>query len=297
MTGTTAIGMTAAAGAGALFELSYVLQALEARSVPRRTGAARLGLLGTLARRRRWLAAMAASGAAFGLQVLALAHAPLSLVQPVLALGLIVLLVLSHVVLKEAVGRRQIVAAAGILAGVTLLAVAGPQRTGNRDATALAVAAAALGVTLVLPLVRRHVRAWALVAAATAGDALAAIAVNEAARALSGSVTGVLFWAAAAAVSGLLALTAETEALQRRAASVVAPVVLAGQVAIPVLLAPLVAGESWAGTPGGGVLVVAGLLVVVVAVAVLARSPAVASVRQASGEGEDEVRSLVGGRG
>jgi drug/metabolite transporter (DMT)-like permease len=280
MTGTTVVGVAAAAGAGALFELSYVVQALEARSVPQRTGNARLGLLGTLARRRRWLAAMAASAAAFGLQVLALAHAPLSLVQPVLALGLVVLLVLSHVVLHEAVGRRQVAAAAGILAGVTLLAVAGPQRTGDRNAAALAVAVVVLGAVLVLPLVRRRVPAGALVAGATAGDALAALAVNEAASALSGSVVGVVLWAGTAAVAGLLALTAETEALQRRPASVVAPVVLGGQVAIPVLLAPVVAGESWAGTPGGGVLVVAGLLVVVTAIVFLARSPAIVAVRR-----------------
>src|SRR5262249_24821343 len=64
---------------------------------------------------------------------------------------------------------------------------------------------------------------------------------------------------AAALGAGLLS---ETSALQHYPASRVGPAVMAMQVAIPVLLAPVVGGEHWGDTPlGGGVLLVSLALV------------------------------------
>ncbi len=282
MTGPGAAGIALALGAAAAFEGSYVLQALEAR---RAAPADRphLRLLSRLVRRPVWTIAIGLSGLAFALQVLALRDAPLSVVQPVLALGLVALLGLSRAVLGERVGRRELSGAAGVIGGVVVLVLAAPRRTGDASALGLAAAGIALAAVLVAPFVRRSNAPRRLVAAATAGDALAALAVNEVARELTARPPAAAAWAALAAGAGLLALTAETTALQRSPATVVAPVVLAGQVAIPVALAPLVAGESWAATPGGGVLVGAGLAVVVAAVAVLARSPAVGRLRQSGG--------------
>jgi drug/metabolite transporter (DMT)-like permease len=274
MTGAEATGIALALAAAAAFEGSYVLQALEARrAAPAERP--RLGLLAGLVRRPVWVVGIGLSGLAFALQVLALRDAPLSVVQPVLALGLVALLALSRVVLGERVGGREVLGAAGVIGGVIVLVLAAPQRTGDASTLGLAAAGVALATVLVAPFARRSNAPGRLVAAATAGDALAALAVNEVARELTARPPVAAAWAALAALAGLLALTAETTALQRSPATVVAPVVLAGQIAIPVALAPLVAGESWAATPGGGVLVVAGLAVVVAAVAVLARSPGV----------------------
>jgi drug/metabolite transporter (DMT)-like permease len=282
MTGPEAAGVALALAAAAAFEGSYVLQALEAR---RAAPADRphLGLLSGLARRPVWTFAIGLSGLGFALQVLALRDAPLSVVQPVLALGLVALLALSRAVLGERVGRRELLGAAGVIGGVVVLVLAAPQRTGDANALGLTAAGIALAAVLVAPFVRRSNAPRRLVAAATAGDALAALAVNEVARELTARPPAAAAWATLAAGAGLLALTAETTALQRSPATVVAPVVLAGQVAIPVALAPLVAGESWAAAPGGGALVGAGLAVVVAAVAVLARSPAVGRLRQPGG--------------
>lgn len=277
MTGTGATGIALAVAAGAAFEVSYVLQALEARRVaPAERPHVRL--LSALMRRPLWMAGIGLSVVAFVLQVLALRHAPLSVVQPVLALGLVVLLALSRGVLGEPVGRRELLGAAGVVGGVVVLVLAAPERNGDPGSLGLAVAGLALAAVLLAPFVWRSNAPRSLVLAATAGDALAALAANEVARELTARPLAAAAWVVVAAGAAVLALTAEATALQRSPASVVAPVVLAGQVAIPVALAPLVAGESWAATPGGGVLVAAGLAVVAAAVAVLARSPAVGRV-------------------
>jgi drug/metabolite transporter (DMT)-like permease len=280
MTTATATGVGLGVAAAAAFEISFVLQALEARRAGR-VSRPRVSLLGRLVRRPLWALAIALSIGGFGLQVLALRHAPLSVVQPLLALGLVLLLGLSRVVLHERVGRRELVGVAGVIAGVSLVVLAAPARGEHADTTGLAIACCVLAAVVVAPFLRHSVATGPLVVSAAAGDALAALAINEVSRALLDTPLAALAWAALAAVAGLLALAGEAAALQHSPTSVVAPGVLAGQVAVPVLLAPLVVGDRWGETPGGGTLLVAGLLVAMVAAATLARSPAVGSVRGA----------------
>ncbi len=275
-----ALGLTAAAA----FEGSYVLQALEARRA-RAVTRPQLALLGRLARRPLWALAILLSLLGFGFQVLALRHAPLSVVQPLLALGLVLLLGLSRWLLHERVGRRELAGVGGVVVGVCVVVLAAPERGEAADPVGLVVACGVLGVVVFAPFVRGSVAPGLLVAAAAAGDALAALAINEVARALTDRPLVAVAWAALAAAAGLLALAGEATALQRSPVSVVAPSVLAGQVAVPVLLAPLVAGESWGQTPGGGALLVGGLAVVVLAAAALARSPAVGTLRRLADAG------------
>ena len=188
---------------------------------------------------------MALSVVGFGLQVLALRGAPLSLVQPVLALGLVLLLVLGRVVLGERAGRRDVLGAAGVIAGVTLLVLAAPERGGDGNRTALAIACVVLAVLAVAPFALRAQQAPPLIAATACADALAALAINEVSVAISPLEAVALAWAALAAAAGLAALASEAAALQRATVAAVGPAVLAGQVAIPVVLAPLVAGDRW----------------------------------------------------
>jgi multidrug transporter EmrE-like cation transporter len=273
----TAGGVALAAAAAVAFEVSYVMQAVEARRAD--DGDPPSGrLLGRLLRRPRWLAAMALSVAGFGLQVLALRGAPLSLVQPVLALGLVLLLVLGRVVLGERPGRRELLGAVGVIAGVTLLVLAAPERGGDGDAAALAVACVLLGALAVAPFALRARRAPALIAATACADALAALAINEVSGALSPLQAVAAAWAALAAAAGLTALASEAAALQRATVAAVGPAVLAGQVAIPVVLAPLVAGDRW----DRAWLVVLGLAVTLAATTTLAGSAAVGRIRHAA---------------
>jgi drug/metabolite transporter (DMT)-like permease len=274
----TGLGLVAAMGAASLYEVSYTLQALEARTTDARH-ALRPRLLLLLARRGRWLAAIAMAVAAFALQVLALAHAPITLVQPTLALGLLLLLALGVRVLGERVGATELVAVLCIVVAVAGIAVTAPDRSSAlQHGPALAAALSVLGAVAVAPYVvpRARVGAALLLASAGAGDAWAVLAAKAASdEANRGRWIAVLAWSVAAGAAALLGLTSETSALQRLPATRVAPVVLVGQVVVPALLAPLVAGESWSGTPAGGVLLAACLGLVTAGTVLLGRSLAV----------------------
>jgi drug/metabolite transporter (DMT)-like permease len=279
-------GLLLALAAALCFELSYVLQALEVRSAPTmaRPG---LGALRRLASRPRWMLGISLGLAGFALQVLALRDAPLTLVQPVLASGLLVLLAFSVVVLHERVGKRELVAVVAIIAGVSAIALAQPARGESTNVIAFTIVVVGLGLVALQAFVRRRPGIGALLAAAIAADAIAALAAAQAARTLPDALPSA-GWALLAAAGGVATLAAESAALQRRGAARIAPVVMAGQVAVPVALAPLLLGERWSATALGAGLLVAGLAAVVISSAVLAGSPVVLAA-----EGEHEVR---GGR-
>jgi hypothetical protein len=109
--------------------------------------------------------------------------------------------------------------------------------------------------------------AWTGIASKLLTDELAA-----------GALLVAIAWLATAAASEGLALLSEMSALQRRPATHVAPVMFAVQVLVPVLLAPLIFGESWGSTPLGGVALVAFMAVSVAGTMLLAGSPAVGAV-------------------
>ena len=81
------IGVGAAVGSAILYAVGIVLQAGAARSAPVED-ALRLALFRRLVRSRRWLAGTALGLLGWALQTVALLHAPLTLVQPLLGLSL-----------------------------------------------------------------------------------------------------------------------------------------------------------------------------------------------------------------
>ncbi len=123
-----ALGILAAIGASVLYNTSIALQALEAREVPREHSL-RPSLIGKLVRNRRWLGATALGLLGWPLEIAALLLAPLTVVQPCLASGLILLLWLGATRLGEAPGRREYIAVAAIVVGVVGVALAAPERT------------------------------------------------------------------------------------------------------------------------------------------------------------------------
>src|SRR4051794_8581130 len=143
-------GMACAAGAAACFDGAVAWQAIEARRVPRDEPR----LLLRLVRRPRWVAATGLAALGWPLQIAALSLAPLTVVQPMLASGLIVLLVLGAAVLGERVGAAEIGGAAAIIAGVAVLASAAPERSTHTAGTvSLAITLGALAAIALLPFV------------------------------------------------------------------------------------------------------------------------------------------------
>lgn len=277
-------GLALAVAAAGCFEGGYVLQAIEARARPAAPGP-RFALVTRLARRRRWLGGIALSGLGVGLQALALLVAPLSVVQPALALGLVVLLVLAQRVLGERVGPREVTGATLIAVGVTVVALCAPdRRTGGGSALAIAATMTALGAVAIGAHLPRRSRAGLAVAGTAAADVWAAVGLKLATDALArGRLVAALAWAGGCAAAAAFAVSAEMSALQRVAAARVGPVVLAAQVAVPVALAPLIARETWAGTPGGGLALGGGVAAVAAGAAILGASGPVCDVLLARG--------------
>jgi drug/metabolite transporter (DMT)-like permease len=279
MSASTGAGLAVAAAAAACYETGYAFQALEARDIGARH-ALRLSLVGQLVRNGRWLGATALSLLGWPLQVLALSLAPLALVQPTLALGLLGLLFLGARVLGEPVGPRELAAVALVVAGIACLAVAAPERGTVAGGTAMTVALLALGALALAPYVVRRRRAGLLAVLATgAADSVAALAAKLVAGDLADGRWGpAVALAALAAAAGALATVSEMSALQRLAATRVAPVVLAIQIAVPVVVVAAVGGEDWGATALGGAVVAGGLLAVVAGAVVLAASRPVSTL-------------------
>jgi drug/metabolite transporter (DMT)-like permease len=290
MDGELALGFALALAAACCYETGYALQALEARRAPARQ-ALRPSLIGHLLTRPLWVGGIALALIGWPLQIAALSQAPLTLVQPVLALGLLLLLLLGVRILHEQVGPREILAVLLIIGSVAIFAWAAPRDTGDVERGAGLIAALALLIVVTLApyaiaLVREHrYPMLLLVASAGAADGLAAFVAKIVAQdATDGALVAVVLWAALVAAVVIIGLVSESTALQRFAATRVAPTVLVMQIVIPVVMAPLVGGEGWSGTPLGGAVLGAALAAVALGAGLLASSPAVAEL--AVGEAE-----------
>ncbi|MGN6663148.1 MAG: hypothetical protein ACTHK6_02900 [Solirubrobacterales bacterium] len=276
------VGIAAAVTASLLYNTSIALQALEARGVPGEHSL-RPSLLGRLLRNRRWLGATALGLLGWPFEIAALLLAPLTVVQPCIASGLILLLWLGATRLGEAPGRRELLAVAAIIFGIAGVAWAAPERTtSHAGAGAIALALVLVAVPVLAPYAlrgRAKVAGMLIVLSAGCGYAWTAIASKLLTDELAaGALVVAALWLATAAASEGLALLSEMSALQRRPATHVAPAMFAVQVLVPVVLAPLIFGESWGETPLGGAALVAFMAVAVAGTTLLAGSRTVGAV-------------------
>jgi drug/metabolite transporter (DMT)-like permease len=271
---STVIGVVLACVASCLFNGAIAIQALETRKVPQQYGL-RITLLRTLISRPRWLGGTALGVLALPLQTAALLFAPLTVVQPCDAAGLLLLLYLGTRMLGERVGPRELAGVAAIIAGIVILAIVAPPREVSHVSGAevlvplLVVAALAL-----LPFALRSVigpRSILVVLGAGAAFAVSAFCLKLIADALDrqawAALVVVLAVAAAAALAGTLT---EQSALQNRQATQVAPIIFVVELLVPIALALTVVGESWSGNTGT---IAAALALTVAGVVILARTP------------------------
>ena len=283
-----ALGILAAVASSCFYNLSIAMQALQAREVPSDHGL-RPSLLVRLVKNPRWLGATGIGLLGWPLELAALLLAPLTVVQPVLASGLLLLLYLGASRLGERPGPREFVAIAAILAGLTGVALAAPERTTEHASpAALALSLGAIALIALAPLILRSrvgPGAFIVVVSAGCGYAWTGIVSKLVTDELAaGSILVALAWLATLAASEFVALLSEMSALQRRPATHVAPPMFTVQVLIPVLLAPFLFGESWGDTPLGGVVLGASIALAVAGTALVAASPAVAGVLESRRE-------------
>jgi len=271
------LGIAAAMGASTLYSLGIALQAMDAKQAPSDEHL-RLALIWGLIRRARWLLGTALSILGWPLQVIALLLAPLVVVQPALAFGLVLLMFLGERMLGEPAGRYEYTAVAMIVFGVIGAALTAPPRsTAHAEQLTITLVLVGLGLASLIPYVLNAIGrnvaeatmigaglafGWSGVATKLASDDLA-----------GGHYLAAAAWGLSTAAASGVGVLSEMSALQSRPAIQVAPVVFVTQTVIPVVLAPILLGESFAGTPLGGVPLVASLLLLVAGAGALARSP------------------------
>lgn len=272
------LGILAAVGASTLYSLGIALQALDAKEAPHDEHL-RLALAWGLVKRARWLLGTGLSILGFPLQVLALLLAPLVVVQPALAAGLVVLLFLAERMLGEHAGRYEHLATWAIVVGVIGAALTAPPRSTTHAAEDLTITLVlvGLGVASLLPYFLRALgRSNAVATMIGAGLAFgwSGVATKLASDDLAGHhLVAAAAWALSTAAASCVGVLSEMSALQSRPAIQVAPVVFVTQTVIPVVVAPLLLGESFSATPFGGVPLALSLAVLIGGAAMLARSP------------------------
>jgi drug/metabolite transporter (DMT)-like permease len=271
------LGILAAVAASGLYSLGVALQAMDAKRTPH-TEHLHPALALNLLRRARWLAGTGLSMLGWPLQVVALLLVSLVIVQPTMAVGLLVLLFFGERMLGERAGRREHLAMGAIVIGVAGIAATGPERsTSHTNNLTVTLVLLGLGLLTLLPYIINRVRrpgASLTMIAAGLGFAWSGVATKLFSDDLSrGRLGFAAAWGISTAAASAVAALSEMSALQMRPAIQVAPVVFVTQTVVPVILAPLLLGESFSSTPLGGIPLSISLAVLVVGAAALARSP------------------------
>jgi drug/metabolite transporter (DMT)-like permease len=207
----------------ALFGMGVALQQRPAAEVPLEL-AARPGLLLRLARRRLWVVGVLAEIGAFALQVVALRHGSLVIVQPLLTTSLLFTIAMAGTWTRESVRASEwaaVVAVVGGLAIFLLVAAPSEQSSGLADWEDWIITGLCMGGALGLLLwygLRQmdRRRAASLALAAGLGDAFMAVLTKAFAHVTEGSWVGVLTsWVPyALVVAGLAAMLLTQTAYQ-----------------------------------------------------------------------------------
>jgi drug/metabolite transporter (DMT)-like permease len=244
VTGGTDTGLVLALLSTTAYNSGLIVEKQALARLPALNGRRVLALAGSLLTSPRWLAGFALMLCGLGLQVLALMFAPVTVVQPVIASGVAIVLVLSRIVLRERLGRGEYACVGVMAVSVVLLAlsadgaaavgfaVSGARMTAVAIPTCLVALAAAASASGSGP--RRHARPATGVAYGVATGLLygvAALAIKALSGTLrhahgAGAVSAVLaspylYVMAACSAAGLLLFQT---ALQRCRISIVAPV-------------------------------------------------------------------------
>ncbi|MBA3844585.1 MAG: hypothetical protein H0X39_18555 [Actinobacteria bacterium] len=276
------VGVGAALVASVLFNLGLALQALEARKAPKSLDL-RVGLLWQLLRRPRWLLGQLLGTAGIAPQVYALSLAPFVVVQPLLAVGLLLLLAIGARVFDEDVGAFGIVGVLAIIGGVALVAWGAPSHTeAHRGGVALVNVAGLLATLSLLPFALKRVgwdSATVVMVASGAGFA----GTNVATKLVSDAVgsrhwTQVASWGVLGLALGVAATITGMTAFQRRRATVVVPVTSSVQTFLPLLLEPLFLKEHRASAAYGGIPLLVGVVVAFFGTLLITRTDAVAEL-------------------
>lgn len=261
------LGVAIALAAAVANAAAAVLQAQEAQRTVRRTTVG-FWLLRTLMRSPRWLLGTALMVVAWPLQVLALALAPITVVQPMLATYAVVLLVFARFWMHGRVSWRDVWGVLAITAGIILVVLEAPHRdAANPPASHLIAPVMVVGLIAIgayaISRVARHGPIPLIIGAGLAyawvdfADKLLSNALSHRSWALA------VVWVATIVAMGAIALLQENAALQRGRVIHVSPLIGALQDPLPVLMSLWAGVETWGSGAGRAAMLAVGLALVV----------------------------------
>lgn len=287
-----AIGLPCGLLASVLFNVGIALQALEAKRTPAEERL-RVSLLVRLLGRPRWVVGLLLGGLGVVFEVIAFANAPFVVIEPLLAAGLLVLLVIGVKELGERPGPWTVVGVLAIVAGTALIAWGAPEHSEqHRGPVTVVLVMAALVIVSLVPFALRRTR-FDTAMGANLGSACGFAATNVAIKLMADDIGGghwvqMVAWLAVAAFAGIAATISGMTALQRRPATTLVPISTAVQTFLPVALEPLFLTENWREAEGEGLVLFAGLLVMAAGTFLVARVRAVSVL--SAGTPPDPVR-------
>jgi hypothetical protein len=271
------LGIAAAIGASSLYSLGVAFQAVDAREAPSEEHL-RLALAWGLVKRSRWLLGTGLSMLGWPLQLLAVHLAPLVVVQPAMAVGLLVLLFAGERMLGERGGTYEHIAMAAIIIGVigAGLCAPPPSNTHTTERLEIIIPLAVLGAASLIPYALKPFgRSWPDMTIICAGLAFgwSGVATKLASDDLfNGALVAAIAWGLSTAAASGVGMLSEMSSLQSRPAILVAPVVFVTQTVVPVVLAPTILEEHFTDTPAGGIPLGLSLALLIAGAAALARS-------------------------
>jgi drug/metabolite transporter (DMT)-like permease len=177
------------------YHLGLIAEKRALRRMPAIDARHPVALLRTVLSTPAWLAGFALMLCGFGLQVVALTLAPVSVVQPVLGSGVVILLIASRLVLREKLGRTELACVLAMAASIVVIALSAVGAAGRVGHQASGIWIAAVAVpTFLLAL---GLGARALRPAATGRHRQPAVGVSF------GVASGLLYGLATLAIKAL----------------------------------------------------------------------------------------------
>lgn len=256
---------------------SVVFLTIAARSRQERGG---MPLLVGVVRNVQGFAGMAMNTAGWLLELLALTRISLTLDRIIMTSGLLLILVLDHRQLKETIGAREITGVLTIIAGIIAVGVMPIGRSSEPlSFGGWLVLTVLFGPVIFAPNAARTLGRTpsAILSAGGAGMAYALTAMYT--KGMADAIDSRLWIPVLALLAGVVIVdttgfTDQLAGLQRGQASVVAPIIAALRIIVPILLAPFFFGESWPESIWHRVIIGAGVVANVVGVVILSHTSA-----------------------
>jgi drug/metabolite transporter (DMT)-like permease len=284
----TLIAAAAALAAAASFALASVWQQRAAATAPVEMALSPRLLL-VLARRPIWLAGMGAGIASFGLQALALAFGPLTLVQPLIVTELVFAMPLGLRASRTRLGMREWMATLAVVTGIVVFLLTARPHQGNPDApdvvwlvigslVIVAVGAAVVGVRF--PLGPRRATLFAAAAGTLFGlqSALLRTITVRLGRDVFQTLTS--WHPYALAVVGIAGMLCAQSAFQASQVAFSLPIIDTLEPAVAILIGAVAFGERLTNTPAAIAVEIASGLAIIAGVFTLDRSPVLRCLQQ-----------------